>query len=239
VPDDEPYAGRDWPEAERKFASMVTRLDGHVGRILSLLDELKLDRDTIVFFTSDNGGVSADGHDTRRFRSNGPFRGQKGTLYEGGIRVPMIVRWPGRVAPDTTNDRPWAFWDVLPTLAELAGARPPAGIDGVSIVPAILEERPARQEASRFLYWEHLQFNRQTSALRTETMIQAVRTGDWKAVRPKPGVPVELYDLARDAGETMDVSANHPDVVARIEAYLRTARTEPRPHDTGTFEFRR
>ena len=239
VPDEEPYAGRDWPEAERKFASMVTRLDGHVGRILSLLDELKLDRDTIVFFTSDNGGVSADGHDTRRFRSNGPFRGQKGTLYEGGIRVPMIVRWPGRVAPNTTNDRPWGFWDVLPTLAELAGTRAPEGIDGVSILPAVLGEQPARPETRRFLYWEHLQFNRQTSALRTETMIQAVRTGDWKAVRPKPGVPLELYDLARDAGETTDVSATHPDVLARIEAYLRTARTEPRPHDTGAFEYRR
>jgi arylsulfatase A len=240
VPNAEPYSGRDWPDEEKKFASMVTRLDGHVGRIMALLDELKLDRDTVVFFASDNGGVSGEGHDTKRFLSNGPFRGEKATLYEGGIRVPMIVRWPGLVAANTTSDVPLGFWDVLPTLAELAGARAPGGLDGVSMAPVILGDRAAsRRPSSRVFYWEHLQFNRQASALRTETMIQAVRMGEWKAVRPRPGAPLELYDLARDVGETKNVAARHPDVVAKIESYLTTARTPPRPHDTGSYEYRR
>jgi arylsulfatase A len=241
VPNDEPYAGRDWPEAEKKFASMVTRLDGHVGRIMALVDELKLDRDTIVFFTSDNGGVSADGHDVSRFRSNGPFRGEKTTLYEGGIRVPMIVRWPGRVAANATSDVPWAFWDFLPTVAELAGIRAPEGIDGVSVLPTLLDDKAVRQPLStrEYFYWEHLTFDRKTSALRTHAMVQAVRLGDWKAVRPKQGAPLELYDLARDPGETRDVAARRPDIVARVESYLTTARTAPRPHDTGSFEYKR
>ena len=239
VPNDEPYSSREWPEAERKFASMVTRLDGHVGRILTLLEELKLDRDTIVFFTSDNGGVSADGHDVKRFRSNGPFRGQKGTLYEGGIRVPMIVRWPGRVAAKTTSDVPWGFWDFLPTAAALAGTRAPGGLDGLSMVPTILGDKGGQKAPAREFYWEHLQFNRQTSSLRTDNMIQAARMGDWKAVRPKPGVPLELYDLSRDEAETTDVSAANPAIVAKIESYLKTARTAPRPHDTGSFEYKR
>jgi arylsulfatase A-like enzyme len=241
VPNDEPYSGRDWPEAEKKFASMVTRLDGHVGRIMALLAELKLDRDTVVFFASDNGGVSGEGHDVKRFRSNGPFRGEKATLYEGGIRVPMIVRWPGRVRPNTTSAVPWGFWDVLPTLAALAGTRAPDGLDGLSMLPAILgDAAAARRPSSReFFYWEHLEFNRQANTLRTETMIQAVRMGDWKAVRPRPGVPLQLYDLAHDVSEANDVAASHSDIVAKIEAYLTTARTPPRPHDTGSFEYRR
>jgi arylsulfatase A-like enzyme len=241
VPNDEPYSGRDWPEAEKKFASMVTRLDAHVGRIMALLDELKLDRETVVFFTSDNGGVSGEGHDVKRFSSNGPFRGEKGSLYEGGIRVPMIVRWPGRVAANTTSDVPWGFWDVLPTAAELAGARAPDGLDGVSMLPAILgDPAAARRPPDRALfYWEHLQFNRQASALRTETMIQAVRMGEWKAVRPRPGAPLQLYDLAHDVSEANDVAARHPGIVSKIESYLATARTPPRPHDTGSFEYHR
>jgi arylsulfatase A-like enzyme len=241
VPNDEPYTGRDWPDAEKKFASMVTRLDAHVGRIMDLLDELKLDRDTVVFFTSDNGGVSGEGHDVKRFSSNGPFRGEKGTLYEGGIRVPMIVRWTGRVAANTKSDVPWGFWDVLPTAAELAGTRAPDGLDGHSMLPAILGNAAAagRPSSRDFFYWEHLQFNRQTSALRTETMIQAVRMGEWKAVRLRPGAPLQLYDLAHDVSEANDLAAGHPAIVSKIESYLTAARTPPRPHDTGSFEYRR
>lgn len=241
VPNDEPYGGRDWPEAEKKFASMVTRLDGHVGRIMALLADLKLDRDTVVFFASDNGGVSGEGHDVNRFRSNGPLRGQKATLYEGGIRVPMIVRWPGRVTPNTTSSVPWGFWDVLPTLAALAGTRAPDGLDGISMLPAILGDRPAARRPSNheFFYWEHLEFNRQANTLRAGTMIQAVRMGDWKAVRLRPGAPLELYDLSHDVSEADDVAARHPDIVSKIQSYLATARTPPRPHDTGSFEYRR
>jgi arylsulfatase A-like enzyme len=241
VPDDEPYGSRGWPQPEKNFASMVTRLDGYVGRIMALLAELKLDRDTIVFFSSDNGGVSGEGHDVTRFRSNGPFRGEKATLYEGGIRVPMIVRWPGRVAENSSSDTPWGFWDFLPTAAALAGTRAPDGIDGISMLPAILGGKAAgdQQSTREFFYWEHQTFDRQKSALREAAMIQAVRMGDWKAVRLKPGAPLELYDLARDVGETSNVAAAHPDVVAKIEAYLKTARTPPRPHDTGSFEYKR
>ena len=240
VPNDEPYSAKDWPQPEKNFASMVTRLDGYVGRILALLTELKLERDTVVFFASDNGGVSGEGHDVTRFRSNGPLRGEKTTLYEGGIRVPMLVRWPGRVAENKTSDTPWGFWDFLPTVADLAGTRAPAGLDGISMLPTILGEKTANQKPSeRTFYWEHLTFDRQTSQLRTETMIQAVRMGDWKAVRTKPGAPLELYDLGRDVGETSNVADAHPDVIAKIETYLQTARTAPRPHDTGSFEFRR
>ena len=239
VPNDEPYGSRDWPQPEKNFASMVTRLDGYVGRIMALLTELKLDRDTIVFFASDNGGISGEGHDVARFRSNGPFRGEKATLYEGGIRVPMIVRWPGHVAENTTSDTPWAFWDVLPTLAAVAGTPAPAGLDGISMLPAVLDDKTARSSAHQFFYWEHQTFDRQKNQLRADSMIQAVRMGDWKAVRLKPGAPLELYDLARDVGETSDIAATHRDVVAKIEAYLKTARTEPRPHDTGSFEFKR
>jgi arylsulfatase A-like enzyme len=240
VPNDAPYTGKDWPQPEKNFASMVTRLDGYVGRILALLKELGLERDTIVFFASDNGGVSGEGHDVARFRSNGPLRGEKTTLYEGGIRVPMIVRWPGRVAENATSDVTWGFWDFLPTVAELARTRPPDGLDGISVVPTMLGEKGGNQNRSeRTFYWEHLTFDRQTSQLRADTMIQAVRMGDWKAVRPKPGTPLELYDLGRDLGETSNVAAAHRDVVAKIEGYLKTARTEPRPHDTGSFEFKR
>ena len=236
MPNDEPYSGRDWPAGEEVRVD-GDALDGHVGRILALLDELKLDRDTVVFFASDNGGVSGEGHDVKRFSSNGPLRGEKATLYEGGIRVPMIVRWPGHVAAKTTSDVPWGFWDVLPTAAELAGTRPPDGLDGVSMLPVIREKPVARRPSvGEFFYWEHLQFNRQASALRTDTMIQAVRTGDWKAVRPRPGAPWKLYDLAHDVSEANDVAATHPAIVSKIESYLTTARTPPRPHDTGSFE---
>jgi arylsulfatase A len=240
VPDDKPYTDRDWPQPEKNFASMVTRLDGYVGRIMALVAELGLERDTVVFFASDNGGISGEGHDVKRFRSNGPFRGEKATLYEGGIRVPMIVRWPGRVAANTTSDVPWAFCDFLPTLAEIAGTRVPNGLDGISMLPTILGRKAAGEQSTReFLYWEHQTFDRQASALRADAMIQAVRTGNWKAVRTKPGAPLELYDLGRDIGETSDVAAAHPDVIARIENYLKTARTVPRPHDTGSFEYKR
>jgi arylsulfatase A-like enzyme len=153
----------------------------------------------------------------------------------------MIVRWPGRVAANTTSDVPWAFWDFLPTAAAIAGTRAPDGLDGISVLPTILGGKAAggEQAGREFLYWEHQQFDRQAFALRSGAMIQAVRTGNWKAVRPKPGAALELYDLARDAGESSDVAAAHPAVIARIESFLKTARTAPRPHDTGSFEYHR
>jgi arylsulfatase A-like enzyme len=203
------------------------------------LREGGLEEDTIVFFTSDNGGTGggagANAHRLDFFRSNGTLRGQKGQLYEGGIRVPMIVRWKGRVRPNVVNNFPWAFWDVMPTFADLAGAPRPA-TDGISVLPAILNQP---LEVDRFLYWETPAFDRSANRLRAGVPPQAVRWRDWKALRLKPGAPVELYDLRKDPSETVDVASTNLQVVRRIEHFLKTARTEPRPHDSGGFEFAR
>jgi arylsulfatase A-like enzyme len=199
---------------------MITRMDRDVGRILGLLKELGLDDQTLVLFTSDNGGQSGDGPDLEFFKANGPLRGAKGTVYEGGVRVPMIARWPGRIAPGRVDDFVWANWDVLPTLAEAAGVRPPPGLDGRSALERVLGTGPGR--APEFLYWEH--------PARGE-LLQGVRMGKFKAVRLKRGAPLELYDLADDPGEFRDVAAQHPQVVAKIEEYLKTARTEPRRYE--------
>ena len=135
VPSDQPYADRDWPQAQKNHAAMITYLDKQVGTLLDKLAELGLEKNTIVFFTSDNGPHREGGADPQFFHSSGPLRGFKRALYEGGIRVPMIVRYPGKIRAGSTNDTPWAFWDVLPTLAELAGGEAPAAIDGISMVP--------------------------------------------------------------------------------------------------------
>jgi arylsulfatase A-like enzyme len=219
-PEEKPYVGTHYasqPEPRAALAGMISRMDRDVGRLLALLGELGLDRNTLVLFTSDNGAQGGDGPDLEFFRANGPLRGAKGAVYEGGIRVPLIARWPGRIAPGRVDDFVWAHWDLLPTLAELAGVPAPAGIDGRSALDRLLGTGPGRPR--EFLYWEH--------PVRGE-LLQAVRWGDWKGVRLRRGGPLELYDLAKDVGETRDVAAEHPDVVARLEAYLRTARTEPR-----------
>jgi arylsulfatase A-like enzyme len=195
------------------FAGMVTRLDGDVGKLLDEIDRLGLRENTVVFFTSDNGGVDFEPID-KAFQGNGALRGHKTDLYEGGIRVPMLVRWPGKIEPGV-SEFPWAFWDFLPTAAELAGAEAPEGIDGMSVVPTLLGKE---QEPHEFLYWE---------TERAGKLHQAVRMGSWKLVRDAPDGLVELFDLAADPGETTNVAAEHPDVVARIEGYLATARTPP------------
>ncbi len=216
VPDYGIYAGKDWPEPQKGHAAMITRLDRDVGRLLEKLDELGISERTLVMFTSDNGPHREGGNDPEFNNSNGPLRGIKRDLYEGGIRVPLIVRWPGKVAAGTVSDHVCAFWDYLPTFAELAGVAAPEGIDGISFAPTLLGE-PERQEKHEFLYWEFHE---------GKASKQAVRMGQWKAVRLAPGKPLELYDLSADIGEEHDVAAEHPDVVAKIEAYLKTARTE-------------
>ena len=138
VPSDEPYTEKPWPQPQKNHAAMITRLDRDMGRLFQRLKSLGIDEKTIVFFTSDNGPHKEGGADPAFFTSAGPLRGYKRALYEGGIRVPMIVRWPGRVQAGRVSDQIWAFWDFLPTAAELAGAKPPADIDGISMVPAIL-----------------------------------------------------------------------------------------------------
>lgn len=146
-------------------------------------------------------------------KSRGPFRGYQRDLTDGGIRVPMIVRWPGRAAAGAENDRVWAFWDSLPTAAELAGFDPPADVDGISVVPTLLGKA---QEAHEFLYWEFFERGFQ----------QAVRHGDWKAIRLKQDAPLVLYNVKQDPEELRDVAVKHPEVIARIETYLQTARSD-------------
>src|SRR5207248_10921346 len=170
-----------------------------------------LDENTIVFFTSDNGSIDVvGGHDLAFFAANGPLNGQKGQLFEGGIRIPFVARWPGRIKPGTQSDAPIMFCDMLPTLCDLAHVASPSGIDGVNLAPTLLEGRvPARE----FLYWEYPSDGGQ----------QAVRMGRWKGLRmnlQKGPSKLQLYDLADDIGETKDVAAAHPETVAKIERLM-------------------
>jgi arylsulfatase A-like enzyme len=215
VPSDEPYANESWPQPEKNKAAMITRMDRDIGKIMEFLRGWKLETNTVIFFTSDNGPHKEGGVDPAFFNSSGPLRGIKRDMYEGGIRVPMIVRWTGTIKPGQVSDFPWAFWDFLPTAAEIAGAKDkiPANIDGQSVLPTLLGKK---QNPHEFFYWE---FHEKGSK-------QAVRTGSWKAVRPAIDKPLELYNLKTDLGETNNVAAAHPDVVATVEAYLKTARTD-------------
>ncbi len=218
VPSDEPYTSKDWPQVEKNYAAMVTRMDRDVGQILALLKKRGLDENTIVFFTSDNGPCAHQrkAHRPKFFNSRGPLQGHKRNLYEAGIRVPMIVRWPGEVPAGRTSDQVWAFWDVMPTLAELAGAAPPKTTDGISMAPAILGREQTQQHD--YLYWDygHSRGN----------FMQAVRMGDWKGIRNGIGAEIELYDLATDSAERNNIAAEHPQVVAKIERAMRESFVE-------------
>jgi arylsulfatase A-like enzyme len=218
VPDLGPYANEDWPEHLKIYAAMVYRLDQNIRKVMQTLKELNIDEETIVFFCSDNGPRSEPTQQLTEvadfFDSNGPLHGYKRDLYEGGIRVPMIVRWPGRVPAGKTSDFAWYFADFLPTAADLAGADTPKNIDGESIVPVLLGER--QDLGDRFLYWEYFEKGFQ----------QAVRWRNFKAIRLKQGEPLLVFDLSEDIGEQNNVADKHPEVITRIEEYLKTARTE-------------
>jgi arylsulfatase A-like enzyme len=204
------------------YAAMVTRLDRGVGRVLDQLRALGLEQDTIVFFCSDNGAPDRPGI-PQFFGSQRGLRGFKGSLWEGGLRAPMIVRWPGRVPAGQRSDFVWGGWDFLPTAAALAGAKPPAGIDGIDVTPALRGESRAR---AGYVYWELVQ----------NKFGQAVREGDLKAVRIEPGAPIEVYDLRADPGEAHNIAASRPEFVARARELFRTARTESAhwPVDAGS-----
>jgi arylsulfatase A-like enzyme len=193
---------------------MITRMDRDIGRLLDLLQQLGIDENTVIFFSSDNGPHREGGADPNFFNSSGGLRGIKRSLHEGGIRVPLLVRWKGRIKAGTTSDHVTAFWDFLPTAAELAGAKAPANTDGISIVPTLLRNNKS-QRKHQFLYWE----------FHEGKFAQGVRMGDWKAVRYNLK-DIELYNLKKDRQEKNNVAAEHPEIVRRIEEYLRTARTE-------------
>ena len=211
-PDGASLGYRSQPEPHAAFAAMITRMDRDIGRIVDHLHARGLDRNTLIMFVSDNGPHQEGGGDPVFFKSNGGLRGIKRDLYEGGIRVPMIARWVGTIPAGRVSDHPWAHWDMLPTLAELAGARTPSGLDGRSMTRAL---RGAAQPTHDAFYWEFHERGFQ----------QAVRMGQWKAVRLAAGSPLELYDLDADPREERNVAAANPAVVTRVEAYLRTART--------------
>jgi arylsulfatase A len=210
------YAAKNWTAQQKTYAAMVTRLDRDVGRLMSLLKQLQLDEKTIVFFAGDNGSSFAPDSAVGKFFEQAlGLRGFKRGMYEGGLRQGAVVRWPGQVPAGRVCDEPWAFWDFLPTAAELAGARLPAGasVDGLSIASLLKGGAPPARE---YFYWE----------IHEPRFAQAVRFGDWKAVRPGPNAPLELYDLKHDMGEQKNLAAEKPDLLVKAEAFLKSAHAD-------------
>ncbi len=201
------------------YAAMIGRMDRAVGRLMATLAQLGIDGRTLVFFASDNGAVFPyAGTDPAFFRSNGNLRGYKQDLYEGGIRTPLIARWPGRIQAGSTSNHIGALWDILPTLCEVAGSPAPTDIDGLSLAPTLLGQ--PGQKSHEYLYWEY----------HSQGGAQAVRFGDWKAVRNNvkktPDAAPELYNLARDPGETTNVADLYPELTARAGSYMKAAHSQ-------------
>lgn len=215
VPSDAPYTDKIWPQPQKNHAAMITRMDRDIGRLFAELKELGIDGNTIVFFSSDNGPHKEGGAKPAYFSSSGPLRGIKRDLYDGGIRVPFMARWPGVIAPGGVSRHVCAFWDLLPTLAELAGAPAPERTDGISIAPTLLN-RTEDQVRHPYLYWEFHEGG----------FKQAVRMDNWKAVRPRTRGGIEVYDVESDMAESRDVAAEHPEIVKRAQALFQSARTE-------------
>ncbi len=228
-----PYKGKSYlphPTPRACYAAMISFMDRQVGRIMKLLKELNLDDNTVVFFTSDNGTTYLkDQVDYEFFNSVGPLRGLKGSLYEGGIRVPLIVRWPGKIKADTVSNHLAAHYDVLATLADITGAKTPNDTDGISYVPTLLSQ-PERQKKHDYLFWDFAGYGGQL----------AVRMGKWKGIkhnlRKNPDAPLELYDLEEDVSEKNNLTEKYPKVAAKIEKIMLEARSRP---ITKKFQFGR
>lgn len=227
VPELGEYADLDWPsDLHKVWAAMITRMDREVGRLVSLLKELNVYENTLIFFVSDNGYSAAAYTKEVPFEDffghRGPWKGKKGDLHQGGLRVPAIAHWPGMIEPGSTSDHVWAFWDFLPTAAEAASAPGTQDTDGISILPTLLGE-PDKQEQHEYLYWEYWDE-------------QSLRLGPWYAYKPHPDRPIELYDADNDPGETTDLAADNPDVVNQVEDALSEAHKPtpycPRPGQT-------
>ncbi|WP_146511226.1 arylsulfatase, partial [Thalassoglobus neptunius] len=206
------------------LAGMISRMDDQVGEILQLLKELKIDENTLVIFTSDNGGQSG-GKDagwtkmTDYFQNNADLRGYKGTFYEGGIRVPFVARWPDQIAAGKVSDEPLAFWDVTPTLCEVIGADTPEVTDGISFLPTLTGD--GEQESHEGLYWEYLS---------RRGLGRAARMGKWKGIHLAGQETIQLFDLDSDPGEERDVAAQHPEIVEQIQSFMDASHSDPRPY---------
>ncbi|MGN6547406.1 MAG: arylsulfatase [Aureliella sp.] len=217
VPDFGPYADKDWPEQDKGQAAMITRLDEYVGRMLATLKELNLDDNTLVIFTSDNGPHNESKHDLERFDPSGPFSGIKRALTDGGIRVPTIAWWPGKIEAGRESGHVGYFGDWMATAAELARTGMPRDCDSISFVPTLLDE-PAKQQQHDFLYWEFHEGGFKQAAL---------YQGRWKGIRSgAPDAPIALYDLKSDVAEKNNVAAQHPELAQKIGDYLATARSD-------------
>jgi len=231
IPEEE-YVHRGYlqhPFPRAGYAAMITHMDRGIGEILDLLEELRIDENTLVIFTSDNGPTydRLGGSDSKFFNSAGPFRGLKGSVYEGGIRVPLVACWPGKIQPGSVADHIGAFQDLLPTLAEISGADFPANIDGIPFTPTLCGKED--QKNHEYLYMEFPSYGGQ----------QMVRLGDWKGVRQnifRDSLHIELYNLAEDIGEVNDISEDHQDIVKRIEEIMKTARVPSREFPSGILD---
>lgn len=228
-----PYEDRDWPDGEKKYAAMVTQGDRYAGRILAMLKEFGLEENTLVIFASDNGGVAGEGHSlatfgTMKTAGGATLRGQKGTLYEGGLRVPFVVRWPGRVKAGAVSSVPVYFADVFATVMQAVDGRTKTYGDGVSVFELL------RKPVERPMVWEDHRWTAATKQLKPDYAM-AVRLGDWKGVRAKPGAPLEVYNLRQDPGETRDLGAAAP-AAARLAKAMEQQHTAPLPH-IGDMQF--
>ena len=210
-----PYGSQ--PEAHAAFAAMIKQLDDYVGELMAKLAEFELEENTIVIFASDNGPHLEGGADPDYFNSNGDLKGYKRDVYEGGIRTPLLIKWPGKIEEGSVSDHVSAFWDFMATFAEITGAELPENTDGISFLPALLGKK--NQKEHEYLYWE---FHEQGGKI-------GLRMGNWKAVKRNvdktPQGTTELYDLSTDVGETNNVASSNPDIVTRMEELIKEAHT--------------
>lgn len=211
VPDLAPYKDKPWTKNEKIYAAMITRMDRDIGLLIEKIKELGIDKNTCIFFCSDNG--AADRYDGR-FNSSGILSGQKRSMTDGGLRTPMVVRWPGKVPAGQVNDNNWYFADFLPTAAAMVGVESPKHIDGLNILPTLLGKKQNLNQ--RTLYWEFHERGFQQAALR----------GDWKAIRDKIGAELKIYNLKDDPAEKINLAKKYPKKVKEFEIYFQTARTE-------------